>query len=458
MIGLGLIDWSFILTIVVVLLVTLIGSYLRSSRKDRCLEDFEGYHVTVEKKNNRVVWGKMNLHATGFELIYEADVQDDDRHLETSYIIYKDEYGDLQAIYRYARELNEEQRARRALDLQRSFHPGAFRRICRSIRNFFSTATESLGEVVGLIVGRARKPAANLISETSETYLSSLGKDLIGHVGTGYDPLLEAYVGSLVVMEVVEAGEIHEHVGVLKEYSAEFLEVLDIYYPLPQRVQLKGDSQWSISERVEVGLEGRQLRIKNVGDQPVFVEQIAVGNRVQDINAIVAGEERIELHVDSILVDITIDLRVASRLDMIVPRSHALIRHRAERYIQETIFDIGLSLVRRDGDDKEIERLQQVLRYSPHNAATAARLGELMISRGDLGQAHKWLLQALDHRRHLPDNGNRVAQHLRYVERRVREVPTATQAGPPLLAASDNGRDPAFQVEVTQESQTHRQS
>ena len=78
---------------------------------------------------------------------------------------------------------------------------------------------------------------------------------------------------------------------------------------------------------------------------------------------------------------------MASRLDMIVPRRQALIRHRAERYNPDTIFDVGLSLVRRQSDQREIERLRKVLTYSPWDVISAAKLGEMLMRYGEFAEA-----------------------------------------------------------------------
>jgi tetratricopeptide (TPR) repeat protein len=266
---------------------------------------------------------------------------------------------------------------------------------------------------------------------------------------TSYDPLLEAYVGSRVVMEVVEEEDVHEHMGLLKEYSAEFLEVMDVYFPLPQQVKLTGEASHTIADRVKVALEGRQLHITNAGDQPVYVERITVGDRDKELSAILGGQETMVLHVDNIEVESTLHLRVASRLDMIVPRSHALIRHRAERYDPDTIFDVGLSLVRRDDEEKEIERLRQVLRYSPHDVLSAAKLGELLYRQGELQEAQRWLRKANERAQLLPDNGNRVAQNLRAVERRLdqmrMQIKLSEELG--LGRATSDGRDPGRELD-----------
>ena len=117
-------------------------------------------------------------------------------------------------------------------------------------------------------------------------------------------------------------------------------------------------------------------------------------------------------------------MRVATRLDLIIPRAHAIIRHRAERYMPETIFDVGRSLVRREGEEKEIERLRLALRYSPEEAISAAKLGDLLLREGNYAEAHAWLVKALTNKQRLPDGGTRVEQNIRLTERFLEQVRT----------------------------------
>ncbi|MCS6845890.1 MAG: tetratricopeptide repeat protein [Caldilineales bacterium] len=445
---LEMVDWSFIVTLLVIMTGALISSYLRSSRTDRCLKDFDGFHVTVERKNNRLIWGTMRLFPTGFDIEYAGDFQDE-HHVETSYIFYKDEFQDLQAIYRYARELSESEQARRAKAIQRSFHPNPLRRFGRSFRNFMNTASSSFSDALGLVVGRARKPAAKVITDTSETYVKNIGKDIIGYVGTSYDPLLEHYIGSRVVMEMVEDGEVHEHVGILKDYSADFLEVLDIFFPLPKCVNVSSGQPSYLEDKVTVALEDGRLRVHNVGDKPVHVETVKVNGAAKEVNAIVAGGEEIALHLGNDAAQVSVNLRVAARLDMIVPRSHALIRHRAERENPYSIFDIGLSLVRRQRDQKEIERLRQVLAYSPWDVLSAAKLGELLVRNGEFAEAEQWLLFAKERRHHLPDRGARVEYALHELQRHVEDVWAQNRMTAELsLSRSAQAVDDSFGVAI----------
>lgn len=443
----GLVDWSFILTLGVIVLATLIGAYLRSAHKDRCLTDFNGYHITVERKNNRVIWGNMKLQATGFELVYRSDVQDD-AHLETSYVFYKDEYDEIQAIYRYARDLTPEHRKRRARSVEKSLHPGILRRARRSLRNFLSTAADSFSEALTLALGRMRRKGAALVTDTSQTYIRGIGKDVIGYVGTSFDPLLEKFVGTRVVVELVEDDEVHEHVGMLKEYSADFLEVLDVYYPLPQEVKLCGRADHQIADKVVITLQEKQLHVHNLADQPQYLERIIVGDQQTEINAILGGGEQIILQIAAGGEEIALHMRIASRLDMIVPRAHALIRHRAERYNPDSIFDVGLALVRRESEEREIDQLRQALRYAPQDAIMAAKLGELLLHNGEYLEAHHWLLEAQERSHRLPDHGNRVAQNLRQVERHMEQIRLQNRLAEELRIITVGGADQAAPGDV----------
>ncbi|MEZ4771065.1 MAG: hypothetical protein R2844_21925 [Caldilineales bacterium] len=434
----GLVDWSFIITLAVILAATLIGSYLRSSRRDQALKDFDGFHVTVEKKNNHIMWGEMHVYSTGFELMYRSDVQDDN-HLETSYILYRDEFPDIQAIYRYTRGLNDELRRKRASEMEKAFHPGLLRRFARSFQNFMSTATDSMGEVFGLVIGQTRKPAKTVITETSQTYLTGIGKDVVGYVGNNYDPLLERYVGTRVVAEVVEDEAVHEHVGVLKEYSSDFIELLDVYYPLPQKVDIKESVASQLIDTIELQVDGRTVKLFNHGEQPVHLERVVTGEVEKELNAILDSGEEITLFVESGEEGAEVYMRVATRLDLIVPRTHAIVRHRAERYMPETIFDVGRSLVRREGDEREIERLRQVLRYSPHEAISASKLGDLLLRDGNYAEAHAWLAKAFENKQRLPDGGTRVAQNMRLAERFLEQMRAQRKLDMEMRLTTPNG-------------------
>ena len=194
-----MIDLSLIITIGVIFFLSLTGAYLRTKTRDRCLKSWEGFHVTLERANGKLVWGELHVVSTGMEFVYTDTVQDE-RHLESSYLLYANEYADIQALYRYVAQLTDKTRQLRTRDINSSFHPSPARRFRRGAQNFLGTATDSLNEVFGLVLGRAQKSGGRYIAADGTSSIKSLSGKVLGQVGSIYDPLLERYIGSRVVI------------------------------------------------------------------------------------------------------------------------------------------------------------------------------------------------------------------------------------------------------------------
>ncbi len=460
---------DLLVTLVIIFLVALFGSYMRRALKDRCLTDFHEFQVTVEKTNGRIIWGILHLESTGMELEYTSNVEDA-AHIETSYLLYKDEYKDIQGIYRYVDELTMDKTRRRERDLARSFHPGPVRVLQRKLRNTINTTADSLSEAVGVIAGRAKKPAAQYLSDTGETYLKKLGKDIIGYVGTSFDPLLEEHVGAKVVVEVLEDGSVHEHVGILKEYSAQFLELLDVLYPQSLSLNLETtEKQADLAKDIQVSFRDGAFHVVNHSAFPLLLHRIRCNDRQGEVNAVIGPGDEIKLQAiemqdaqtpehsevsvffegasqaeedafersstgQTCLLDILEDLdcgetdvknmhfdfRLIRLLDMIVPREHALVRHKAERYDPDQVFGeiaIGRPKSRDDRDLKEEYRA--TLRRKPQDAAKALGLARLLMQEGDYEEAKTMLKLALENKQRLVDHGRLAELQLAFVNKRL---------------------------------------
>jgi hypothetical protein len=59
-------------------------------------------------------------------------------------------------------------------------------------------------------------------------------QELMGSAGTSFEPLLERYIGHKVVLELIKADKILEYCGVLKEYTADFIEIMDVNYAVKE--------------------------------------------------------------------------------------------------------------------------------------------------------------------------------------------------------------------------------
>jgi len=219
------------ITIIFIVLSTIVAAFIRRRKRDKCLKDFSDDMVRVVQTSGKIIHGKLRVENTGLELIYSAAHHDEDGHEETSFILYKYEYPDIQALIRYHDELSAGGKEERERELNRTYHPGAWRRLKRKTLNVFKTIRDSVAEVVNLLITYAKKstPVGGTLA-SQDKYVSQMKQELMGSVGTSYEPLLERYIGNKVVLELLKGDKVFEYCGVLKEYTAEFIEIMDVDY------------------------------------------------------------------------------------------------------------------------------------------------------------------------------------------------------------------------------------
>jgi len=218
---------TFLVTIIFIAACTFIGALVKGRSRDRCLKDINGYPVTFRMKDGKLVWGRLHVENTGLELMYDAPYRDKS-HEETSYILYKSEYENILAIIRYKDELTEKENIGIAEDLEKTKMPSRVKRLMRNTRNIFGTVRDSLMEIAGLFVGRMKSamPAGKIL-EGQDKYITKMQQEGMSVVGTAYEPVLEKYIGKKTVLAVAGPEGKEEYSGILKEYTAAFIEMLD---------------------------------------------------------------------------------------------------------------------------------------------------------------------------------------------------------------------------------------
>ena len=223
---------SLTITIIFIALSTLIGAFVKGRMRDKCLLNFEGDPVNVEFKGGKIAWGILRLEATGLELKYKEPYLDkNDNRIETSFLLYKSEYSNIRCIVRFMDDLDEEAKKKRERFLKGVYSQGSLRRIFRKIRNFFATIKDSIMEVVNLLIGRAKQatPMSGVLS-SQDKYVSEMQKGVLSAMNASFEPLLEKHIGRKVVLEYSGGEKIVEYSGILRSYTAEFLELIDLAY------------------------------------------------------------------------------------------------------------------------------------------------------------------------------------------------------------------------------------
>ena len=213
----------------------MIGAFIKGRLCDRCLLDLSGDIVNIELKNGKTVWGTLRVENTGLEFVYRDKQKDADGHEETSYILYKYEFPNIQTVVRFHDELSEKNKKAREKELERTYHPKWPRRFKRRLLNVFRTVRDSVVEIFNLLISQAKKatPAGKVLS-SQDKYVNQMKQELVGSVGASFEPLLERYIGRKVVLEIFKGDKVLEYCGVLKDYTAEFIEIMDVNYAIKQ--------------------------------------------------------------------------------------------------------------------------------------------------------------------------------------------------------------------------------
>ena len=220
---------TFGFTILIIVVTTLAVSYIRRITKDKCIKSFEGYVVTIEMADGTKHLGKLEVENTGIEVIFKEQQIENDI-LKMSHIVFKDEYTVLNSILRYHDELTEKGKKRRKAALEKTYHPKFFRKLKRKIINFFKLIKDSLMEIATALSGRIKATEQSGTYAGNEKYATKLNQELVNTIDASYDPLLEKYIGNVVAVTIRLPDGIKMLSGILKEYTMNFVELLDVKY------------------------------------------------------------------------------------------------------------------------------------------------------------------------------------------------------------------------------------
>lgn len=225
-----IIENALLLTLLLIFGGAFLTAFLRSRVKDRCLKHFHGYHVNIETIDKRT-WGKMEVYSAGMELIYDTPHDDDDGHQEFSSVFFQNDLGDLTTIYRFKDELTEEAQRQREREVARSWNPGFFSRWSRRCWNVLSMFRDACIEAMGAVVAQMKKRSGGAVMTQQGGRIEGTGKTLIQEASNNaYEPILERQIGKRVVVEYRKSDPV-EIVGILREYSDQYLELLDAALP-----------------------------------------------------------------------------------------------------------------------------------------------------------------------------------------------------------------------------------
>jgi hypothetical protein len=326
-------DNAVSITILFVFLSAIVGAILRSRAIDKCLKYFDDFYITLELMNQEVMWGTLNIYSTGLELVYREPYSGSGGHVETSYILYASEYDKIQALYRYHGDLTAQGREKREKDIRKTYQPSVFWKAFRWLRNLLNTFKDALSQTLSLIIGQMKKISPGSVIFAQDTQLSRIGTEIIGYAGNAYDPILERYIGKKVVVEITYPTGKEQHLGILKEYTPTFMELLNVSYPFTLTLPMKGNDTNPIKiTGISRTKQDDVYAIANRSVNPVMVTELRKGEETLPMHLeIEPGNQAEVCHDDPDMKEITATITTTRVVDIIVPRSRALIRHAGPR-------------------------------------------------------------------------------------------------------------------------------
>lgn len=215
-------DSGFLITVALIVFSTLLIAFIKHLKKDKCIKSFKSDVVTVYFTDGRNIKGRLDVENTGSELIIENPAD----NIKRSYILYKEEYAGVRLFVRYHSDLDERRAKERRRVMKKTYHPNIFRRIGRVVNIFFKIINDSMMQIFTALSGRLK--TASTSYATSEKYVTNVNKEAVASVDTTYDPLLEKYIGNKVVCNHLHNGKSYDIKGILKDYTGQYMELLDV--------------------------------------------------------------------------------------------------------------------------------------------------------------------------------------------------------------------------------------
>ena len=322
-----------LVTILLLLVFATVIAVVQSRHRDKCLRDFDRFHVTLAEKGGDLSWGHTSIYPSGLEVHYLEPVSAPEGHEEHSFLFYKDQYAAIEGLYRYTESLSSEEKERRRTHIEQTVHPTPLRRLRRRLRNWINMVRDALMQSSALLIGAAktRAPGSAVLS-TQEQQLKSLSNEIIGHAGNAFDPLLEDHLFQEVVLEVTHDGHTRSYSGWLKDYTSHFIQIVDAQVNTGEREPVKpyAVGQTPI-EGVSLSMQEGQLHISNTGERMLYADRLTAGSWTRRMGTILPPTytANLPLPEDVDTEQLRAHIGTAGRVDMVVPRTHAIVRHAA---------------------------------------------------------------------------------------------------------------------------------
>jgi len=361
-------DWTkkhtFAFSIILVTVITITSTIMTMVKKDKILKGLSGHLMTIELKGNQPdsdgnrYRGRLRVESEGLEVVEEKNTQSNEK---LSYLIRKDEFSNIHALVRYHDLLTDIEKEEREREVKRVHHPSIGMIFRRKFRNIVNEMKRVVIETFTLLFGKVKERFGQYAKE-----METKGQEIITYTTEAtYDALIDRLIGTRVSVRVKDN---LEYVGVLKDYSPSFIELLNIDYRNTWQTTLEKGKNFAAHDR---GLiferNGNDLIIQSKSPFPITIRHIfwredRPDAERKDINLKIEPFGQIRLSVLPPKLDIKVSpfdklqlptqyspteykkinlhfqsVRIA---DIVLLKNYGIVRHRVEKF-ESKILDFG---------------------------------------------------------------------------------------------------------------------
>jgi hypothetical protein len=241
--------------------------------------------------------------------------------------------GRIESYYRFHDHQSAKNRRRREREIRKTYQPSLPRRAARTLRNILTTFRDAIVQSLNAILGARAATSPQSVVLTKHKELTASGAQLMeSAVGSAYDPILEHYIGQYVVLEMQSEDEIVEEHGILKEYSSQYLELLNARVQVPLYIYMRRRPR-NAHKRVHVQQEGQVARVWHDLAYAIVVETLCAGEAERELDMPLPPGQQIEISLSEAEAagPVSFTWGVRCLADLAVPRATAVVRHAGKR-------------------------------------------------------------------------------------------------------------------------------
>ena len=358
-------EHPFAFSMVLVTCLTIFSTIMATIRKDKLLKSLAGQLITIELKEDKGRHrGRLRVESEGLEVVSEKANEGNEK---VSYLLRNAEFENIHALVRYHDFLTDREKERRDAEVDRVYHPSIGMRLRRKLRNIVNEMKRVATEAFNLAFSRVKDRFTPKGTEREYgTEIGEAGQEAITYATeAAYDSLIDKLIGTKVVVRL--AGKDQEYVGVLKDYTNKFIELLDVDYMNGWELEIgRGDD--SKRERgLALKKDGDELVIQSKSPFKVILKHICWREdrpdaKREDVNKTIEPFQEIRVNIKPPRVEVEVKpfekLRMPTQYhyreykniclilesirtaDIVMLKNYGIVRHRTEKY-EPKLLDFG---------------------------------------------------------------------------------------------------------------------